>query len=70
MHVKELGYVGVECIQLAQGRDPWRAVVNMMLNLGVEVSLHLTLRQLVIGSRRFEATWCPHLQELLGHLEH
>jgi hypothetical protein len=30
----------------------------------------LTLRQWIIGSRRFEATYCRHLQRLLGYFEH
>jgi hypothetical protein len=70
--LKNLGYVAVECIQLAEDRDPWRAVVNSMKNLEVEFLPFwtVTLRQWIIGPRRFEATYCRHLQMLLGCFEH
>jgi hypothetical protein len=29
------GFEGVDWIHLSQDRDPWRAVVNMIMNLGV-----------------------------------
>jgi hypothetical protein len=35
MYLKEIGWGGVEWIQLAQDRDRWRAVVNAMMNLRV-----------------------------------
>jgi hypothetical protein len=35
MDLKEIGWGGVEWIQLAQGRDRWRAVVNAVMNLRV-----------------------------------
>jgi len=31
--LKETGYEGVDKIQMAQGRDQWRAVVNTATNL-------------------------------------
>jgi hypothetical protein len=70
--LKKLGYVAVECIQLAQDKDPWRAVVKSMKNLEAEFFPFWTvmLRQWIIGSRRFGATYCRHLQILLGYFEH
>jgi hypothetical protein len=35
MDLRETGWGGVEWIQLAQGRDRWRAVVNAVMNLRV-----------------------------------
>jgi CRISPR/Cas system-associated protein Cas7 (RAMP superfamily) len=35
MDLREIGWRGVEWIQLAQDRDRWRAVVNAVMNLGV-----------------------------------
>jgi hypothetical protein len=35
MDLGEIGWEGVEWMHLAQGRDQWRAVVNMIMNLPV-----------------------------------
>jgi hypothetical protein len=35
--LREIGWRSVEWIQLAQDRDQWRAVVNMVMNLQVLV---------------------------------
>jgi hypothetical protein len=35
MDLREIGWVGVDCIDMAQDRDEWRAVVNTVLNLRV-----------------------------------
>jgi hypothetical protein len=35
MEIREIGCEGVDWIHLAQDRDQWRAVVNMMKNLQV-----------------------------------
>jgi hypothetical protein len=35
MDLREVGWGGVEWIQLAQDRDRWRAVVSAVMNLGV-----------------------------------
>jgi hypothetical protein len=35
MDLKEVGCMGVEWIQMAQDRDKWLAVVNMVMNLQV-----------------------------------
>jgi hypothetical protein len=35
MDVREIGWRSVDWIQLAQDRDRWRAVVNMVMNLRV-----------------------------------
>jgi hypothetical protein len=32
---KEIGFGGVDCINLAQGRDQWQALVNTIMNLWV-----------------------------------
>jgi hypothetical protein len=37
MDLREIGWGGVEWIQLAQDRDRWRAVVNAVMNLRVLV---------------------------------
>jgi hypothetical protein len=33
--LREIGWVGVDWIELAQGRNQWRALVNMVMNLQV-----------------------------------
>jgi hypothetical protein len=35
MDLKEIGWDGVDWIELAQGRDQWRALVNTVMNLRV-----------------------------------
>jgi hypothetical protein len=35
MDLQEVGGGGVDWIELAQGRDRWRALVNMVMDLGV-----------------------------------
>jgi hypothetical protein len=35
MDLREIGWGGVEWIQLAQDRDRWRAVVSAVMNLRV-----------------------------------
>jgi hypothetical protein len=35
MELRKIGEGGVECVQLAEDRDWWRAVVNMVMNLRV-----------------------------------
>jgi hypothetical protein len=35
MNLQEVGWVGRNWIELAQGRDRWRAFVNAVMNLGV-----------------------------------
>jgi hypothetical protein len=35
MDLREIGWGSVDWIQLAQDRDRWRAVVNMVMNLRV-----------------------------------
>jgi hypothetical protein len=35
MDVREIGWSGMEWIDLAQDRDPWRALVNMVMSLRV-----------------------------------
>jgi hypothetical protein len=35
MYLREIGWDGVDWIELAQGRDQWRALVNTVMNLRV-----------------------------------
>jgi len=35
MNVREVGCGGMDWIELAQGRDRWRALVSAVMNLGV-----------------------------------
>jgi hypothetical protein len=35
MDLREIGWDGMDCIDLAQDRDQWRALVNAVMNLQV-----------------------------------
>jgi hypothetical protein len=35
MNLREIGWGAMDCIFLAQDRDQWRALVNMVMNLRV-----------------------------------
>jgi hypothetical protein len=35
MDLREIGYGGMDWINLAQGRDPWRTLVSTVMNLRV-----------------------------------
>jgi hypothetical protein len=35
MDLREIGWDGMDCIDLAQDRDRWRALVNTVMNLRV-----------------------------------
>jgi hypothetical protein len=35
MDVREIGWDGMDRIELAQDRDQWRVIVNMVINLRV-----------------------------------
>jgi hypothetical protein len=35
MNLREIGWGGMDWIDLAQDRDQWRALVNMVMNLRV-----------------------------------
>jgi hypothetical protein len=36
MNLREIGWDGVDWIDMAQDREQWRALVNMILNLRVQ----------------------------------
>jgi hypothetical protein len=35
LDLKEIGWDGMDCIDLAQDRDKWKALVNTVMNLRV-----------------------------------
>jgi hypothetical protein len=35
MDLRETGWDGVDCVDVAQDRDQWRAIVNTIMNLRV-----------------------------------
>jgi hypothetical protein len=35
VYLRDIGLVGMDWVDLAQGRDQWRALVNMVMNLRV-----------------------------------
>jgi hypothetical protein len=35
MDLREIGWDGIDCIYLAQDRDQWRVLVNMVMNFQV-----------------------------------
>jgi hypothetical protein len=37
MDVRQIGLRGMDCIDLSQDRDQWRALVNMVMNLWVHI---------------------------------
>jgi hypothetical protein len=50
MDLREIGWDGVDWIDMAQGRDQWRALVNMILNLRVPLNAGGFLRGCIIDS--------------------
>jgi hypothetical protein len=50
MDLRELGWGGVDWIHLAQDRDQWRALVNIVKNLWVPKNVEKFLNSSTIGS--------------------
>jgi hypothetical protein len=50
MDLREIGWDGMNWIDLAQGRDQWRALVNMVMNLRVAYNAEKFLSSRTIGS--------------------
>jgi hypothetical protein len=49
MDLREIGWDGVDWIDMAQYRDQWRAVVNTVLNLRAPLNAGKFLRGCTIG---------------------
>jgi hypothetical protein len=60
MDLREIGWNGVDWIYMAQDRDPWRALVNTVLNLQVQQNAGKFLSACTIGgsSRRAQLREC------------
>jgi hypothetical protein len=50
MDLRETGWDGMDWIDLAQDRDKWRALVNMVMNLRVPQNAGMFLSSCTIGS--------------------
>jgi hypothetical protein len=50
MDLREIGWDGVDWVDLAQDRDHWRALVNMVMNLRVPKNAGKFLSGCTIGS--------------------
>jgi hypothetical protein len=50
MDLRDIGWDGVDWIDMAQDRDQWRALVNTVLNLRVPLNAGKFLRGCTIGS--------------------
>jgi hypothetical protein len=47
---REIGWDGMDCIDLAQNRDQWRALVNKVMNLRVPQTAGKLLNSCTTGS--------------------
>jgi hypothetical protein len=50
MDLREIGWDGVDWIDLAQDRDQWRALVNTVMNLRVPQNVENSLSGCIMGS--------------------
>jgi hypothetical protein len=50
MDLREIGWDGMDCFDLDQVRDQWRAVVNTVMNLRVPENFGKFLSSCTIGS--------------------
>jgi hypothetical protein len=50
MNLREIGWDGMDCIDLAQGRDQWRALLNVVMNFRVPSNAGKFLSSCVTGS--------------------
>jgi hypothetical protein len=50
MNLREIGWEGMDLINLAQDSDQWRAIVNVVMNFRVPQNTRKFLRSCTIGS--------------------
>jgi hypothetical protein len=58
MDLREIGWDGVDWIDMAQDRDQWRVLVNTVLSLWVPLNAEKFLRGVTIGGSLRRAQLC------------